>query len=82
MKPETVRGAIALVVVGGVVLTSAILALVPLLSDYEEARATPYYEFVKTYTGIFSGIVGLVFGYYFGRAGTGRSDAQGGDGGG
>ena len=67
MKIETVKGAIALIVVSVVILTSSILALVPILSDYEADRAAVYHNFVETYTGIFAGIVGMIVGYYFGK---------------
>lgn len=75
MKNETIRGIIALLVVGGVVLTSSILTLVPIISHYEADRAAIYSEFLKTYTGIFAGIVGLVFGYYFGKSAYVGGDA-------
>ena len=73
MKVETVRAIIALIVVGVVMITSAVLALVPILSDYEADRATVYQDFVETYTSIFAGVVGLIIGYYFGK----RSEKRG-----
>lgn len=65
MNTEKVRGILAIVVVVGVLLVCALLALLPLSSGAQ--NASDYVSILKDFGGLFSGIVGSIIGYYFGK---------------
>jgi hypothetical protein len=68
LSTENVRGALALIIVVGVLLVCASLALLPLVGGVQNAK--DYAAMLKDFGGLFSGIVGAVIGYYFGKSGT------------
>lgn len=51
-------------VVGVFLAVTAIVALTPVLGGYPPAQ---YSEHLKTFSSLYSGIVGLVVGFFFGR---------------
>lgn len=62
---DTVRDILALVTVIGFVVITAVLAIVfPLFALAKPADMTNY---LKDLSSIYSGIVGLIIGYYFGK---------------
>lgn len=65
MKVETVRGVLALIVVGGVLIIAAILFLLPVLGGVQ--NVAEHRENAKEFVAVFSGIVGVILGYYFGK---------------
>ena len=66
LKDDSVRGAIAIVIVVGVLGVSACLALLPLAGGVH--NAPDYISMLKDFGSLFSGLVGTVLGYYFGKA--------------
>ena len=73
MTAEDVRGAIALVVVGVFMLIMGFMAIYPLLTP-TEVDLNGYSEFFLKTAGIYTGIVGVIIGYYFGRVSRGPSE--------
>lgn len=59
-----IRDIISLIVVTGFVGVIAILALLPILTDQDPARAT---QVLKDFAAALSGVVGAIVGFYFGR---------------
>lgn len=50
---------------------TAIVALTPVVGGYPPG---PYTEHLKTFSSLYSGIVGIVIGYYFGHRGDDRHE--------
>ena len=69
MTTSQVRAILAISIVGGVFLVSAILAIAPSavgnLQDMKE-----HLELLKEFSALFSGVVGTIIGYYFGKSDT------------
>lgn len=66
MKTSTVRAAIALVVVGVFMLITAVMALFPLLTK-AQVDLTGYADFFVKTASVYTGIIGVIVGYYFAR---------------
>jgi len=66
MNIEKVRSVLAITVVSGVLVISGLLVLLPLLGGVQNAMQ--YTDVLKDFSGIFSGIVGTIIGYYFGKS--------------
>ena len=65
MNPETLRGWLALILVGGfscVSFLTVILVVIGMLQSNDGVYI------VKTFSSVYSGFVGLVIGYYFGKS--------------
>lgn len=65
MDTDRVRSILAIIVVGGVVVVAAIVALLPhvmVRQDPAELTVT-----LEKFGSLFSGIVGTIIGYYFGK---------------
>ena len=73
MKNETIRAILAVGVVGVFMTTTAVLALYPILSA-DNVDANKYADFFAKTASVYTGIVGVIIGYYFGR---GKSDDPG-----
>jgi hypothetical protein len=67
MRTSTVRAILALTVVGVFMVITGFMALYPLLSESSVGAASYAELFVKT-SSVYTGIVGVIIGYYFGRA--------------
>jgi len=67
MGPDSVRSLLALMVVGTFMLITAAMALYPLVSPTAVPINT-YADFFAKTAGVYTGIVGVVIGYYFGRS--------------
>tara|TARA_R110000772_G_scaffold220774_8_gene331206 strand:- start:294 stop:512 length:219 start_codon:yes stop_codon:yes gene_type:complete len=68
MDTQKVRAILAITVVSGVLFICALLVLLPLIGGVQ--NASQYTSVLKEFSGIFSGIVGTIIGYYFGKSGS------------
>lgn len=64
MQVSKVRAIISILVVAAFIITTAIIALTPVVGGYPAKEFT---EHLKTFSSLYSGIVGLIVGYYFGK---------------
>lgn len=64
MKPDNVKAIISLVLVIAFVITSSLLAIIPPLTG---APAGEYTEQLQNYWTLYSGVIGVIIGYYFGK---------------
>jgi len=64
MEISKVQAIISILVVAAFVITTGIIALTPVLGA---APAGEYTEHLKTFASIYTGILGLIVGFYFGR---------------
>lgn len=67
MRVATVRATLALMVVGVFMVITAVLALYPILSQ-TNVDLNMYADFFSKTASVYTGIVGVIVGYYFGRA--------------
>ncbi|MDP8267449.1 MAG: hypothetical protein P9L97_01855 [Candidatus Tenebribacter davisii] len=65
MEISKVQSIISILVVAAFIITTGIIALTPVLGA---APAGEYTEHLKTFASIYSGIIGLIIGFYFGRS--------------
>lgn len=77
MNTERVRALLALTVVGVFMLITGFMALYPLLSP-SNVSVNVYADFFSKTASVYTGIVGVIIGYYFGRD-TSRSQSKGPD---
>lgn len=66
MKTSTVRALIALTIVGVFMLITAILALFPIFTK-GDVDLKGYADFFAKTSSVYTGIVGVIIGYYFAR---------------
>jgi uncharacterized membrane protein HdeD (DUF308 family) len=66
MRSGKTRSIIALMVVGVFMLITALLAIFPLLSN-RAVELSSYADFFTKTSGIYTGIVGVIIGYYFAK---------------
>lgn len=66
MDHEKVRGILALSVVIGVLAVAALLVLMPLATGVQ--NSTGYLAALKEFGAVFSGIIGTIIGFYFGKS--------------
>jgi hypothetical protein len=71
MKAGTVQAVLSISIVVSFLAVTAVLALVPIIGGYPPAQ---YTEHLRTYTTVFSGVIGVIVGFYFGRT-ISQSDA-------
>ena len=64
---DAVRALIALSIVLGVLFVCALLVLLPLIGGVQNTQ--DYTTMLKDFGGLFSGIIGTIIGYYFGKSG-------------
>ena len=64
MTISKVRAIISIVIVIGFFVVSAGIVLTPVVGGYPPE---PYTEHLKTFGSLYSGIVGLIIGFYFGK---------------
>ena len=65
MRVSVVQAVLSILVVGISVIVGGIVTLAPVLGGYPPGE---YLEHLKAYGSLNSGVVGLVLGYYFGKA--------------
>lgn len=66
MRTSTVRSALAVSVVGVFMVITAVMALFPLFSK-AQVPLSDYADFFAKTASVYTGIVGVIIGYYFGR---------------
>ena len=66
MSTERVRAVLALIVVGVFMTITGFMALYPLLSP-GNVSVNVYADFFSKTASVYTGIVGVIIGYYFGR---------------
>jgi hypothetical protein len=64
MNISRLQSILSIMVVGVFISVTAIVALTPVVGGYPPE---PYSEHLKTFSSLYSGIVGLVVGFFFGR---------------
>jgi len=67
MNIETVRSILALLFVGVFVVITCFMAIFPLVSTIK-IGLNEYADFFAKTASVYAGIVGVIVGYYFGRA--------------
>lgn len=67
MSLRNVRSLLAIIVVGMFMIITGFLALYPLLTQ-QQVALNSYVDFFLKTSSVYTGIVGVVVGYYFGRA--------------
>jgi hypothetical protein len=72
VRVATVRSIIALMVVGIFMLITGFMALFPLLAP-TNVQLNTYADFFAKTSSVYTGIVGVIVGYYFGRTLDGKS---------
>ena len=75
MKTESVRAFLAVLVVGVFMLITSVMAIFPLFSK-GNVEMDQYATFFSKTASVYTGIVGVIVGYYFGRSEK-LSDAKG-----
>lgn len=66
MSINTVRACICLLVVGGFTIITGFLALWPLFSS-ANVDISQYSDFITKIASVYTGIIGVIVGFYFGR---------------
>ena len=69
MKLNTIRATLALMVVGVFMGITAFMAIFPLVSP-TNVTLQSYGDFFAKTASVYTGIVGVIVGYYFGRSQT------------
>lgn len=64
MKIELLQAILSILVVLVFLLVTAIIALTPVLGGYPPE---PFTEHLKAFASLYSGIIGLIIGYFFGK---------------
>ena len=76
MKTATVRATLALLIVGVFMLITGVMAVFPLFSG-SNVEMDAYASFFSKTASVYTGIVGVIIGYYFGRTSeTGQSSSD------
>ncbi len=69
MRVSQLQAILGIMVVGIFLVVTAVVALVPVIGGYPPDK---FAEHLKSFASVYSGIVGLVVGFFFGR----RTDAD------
>ena len=64
MKISMLQAILSILIVGVFLTVTAIIALTPVLGGYPPE---PFTEHLKTFSSLYSGIIGLIVGYFFGK---------------
>ena len=64
MEIKKIQAIISVLVVAVFIATTSIIALVPVIGGYPPEG---YTEHLKTFASLYSGIIGLIVGFYFGK---------------
>mgnify|MGYP006290737521 CR=1 FL=1 len=62
MKISKLQAILSILIVGVFLIVTAIIALTPVLGGYPPE---PFTEHLKTFSSLYSGIIGLIIGYFF-----------------
>jgi len=76
MKISTIRAVIALLVVGVFMLITGFMAIFPLVTEAKVGLGD-YADFFAKTASVYTGIIGVIIGYYFGRSEERRERAPG-----
>jgi hypothetical protein len=66
MTTENIRAVLALMIVGVFMIITAFMALYPLLTP-QQVQLNDYADFFAKTSSVYTGIIGVIVGYYFGR---------------
>ncbi len=64
MEVSKLQAIISILVIAAFILVTGIVALAPVIGGYPPEG---YTEHLKTFASLYSGIIGLIVGFYFGR---------------
>lgn len=64
MEVSKLQAIISILVIAAFILVTGIIALAPVIGGYPPEG---YTEHLKTFASLYSGIIGLIVGFYFGR---------------
>ncbi len=67
MNVSTVRAVLALMVVGVFMAITAVMAIFPLVTEAKVGLGE-YADFFAKTASVYTGIIGVIIGYYFGRS--------------
>ena len=67
MRTEVIRAVLALLVVGVFMMITSVMAIFPLFSS-GNVEMSNYADFFAKTASVYTGIVGVIIGYYFGRS--------------
>jgi hypothetical protein len=77
LRTETIRAVLAITVVGVFMAITAVLALYPIFgASTTNVEMNAYADFFAKTASVYTGIVGVIVGYYFGRPGTRAASGQ------
>lgn len=76
MTPARVRALIAILVVGVFMFITAFMAVFPLMSK-QKVQLSDYADFFVKMASVYTGIIGVIIGFYFGRAIPGERTEKG-----
>ena len=68
MRISILQAILSILIVVVFLVVTAIVALTPVLGGYPPG---PFTEHLKTFTSLYSGIIGLIIGYFFGKRNDG-----------
>ena len=75
MTISKIRGALAILIVGVFMCITAFMAIFPLLTPVQ-VDLNQYSDFFAKTASVYTGMVGVVVGYYFGRSSETKPDAS------
>lgn len=64
MQISKLQTILSILIVSVFLIVTAIIALTPVLGGYPPE---PFTEHLKTFSSLYSGIIGLIIGYFFGK---------------
>ena len=67
MTIQRVRSILAITVVGAFMLITSFMAIYPLVSE-TQVSLNDYADFFAKTASVYTGIIGVIIGYYFGRS--------------
>lgn len=76
MHTARIRAIIAITVVGVFMFITAFMAIFPLVSR-QQVQLTDYADFFVKTASVYTGIIGVIIGFYFGRAMPGDKTEKG-----
>jgi hypothetical protein len=75
MTTATIRAILALLIVGVFMVITAFMALYPLLMP-QQVQLNDYADFFAKTSSVYTGIIGVIVGYYFGRSTTAKPQGE------